>query len=74
MQEPVFQGSGPFALPAAQDATADGGSNGVEMTLYCLIDGSRQPVLVQMTLQVARELSGRLMRAAADAEIARSKS
>ena len=48
----VFPGTGPFSLPAAQRATATGGSNGVEATLYCLMPDKGplpQPIKVQMT-------------------------
>ena len=72
----AFPGAGPFALPAAQSAIATGGSNGVEATLYCLIDGKGplpQPIKVQMALGVARELGEQLMTAAVAAELASQK-
>ena len=72
----VFPGVGPFALPAAQKAIATGGSNGVEATLYCLIDGKGplpQPIRVQMTYGVARNFADELMTAAVNAELASQK-
>jgi hypothetical protein len=69
----VFPGAGPFVLPAAQRATAIGGSNGVEATLYCLIPEKGplpQPIRVQMTYGLARRLGDDLMTAAVDAELA----
>jgi hypothetical protein len=70
----VFEGGGPFALPAAQRAAATGGSNGVELVLYCLIgdqSGGPKAVRVQMTEDVARDLAGRLIWAANDAVLAK---
>jgi hypothetical protein len=70
----IFEGDGPFHLPTAQQATAEGRlNNGVTVTFRALLgDRQRQPGLeamnVQMTAGVARELGYRLLKAAADSE------
>lgn len=72
----IFQGSGPFALPAAQSATKKSESETVSMTLYSLLPerGSTPvPVHVPMTVPVARHLAEDLTRAAVEAEIAQRK-
>jgi hypothetical protein len=72
----AFLGEGPFSLPGAQRARADGESNGVTMTLYCLIPEqgpNPQAVRVQMTYSVALELASSLASAAHAAEIAQRK-
>ena len=69
----VFPGEGPFWIPAAQSAIATGGSNGVEVTLYCLIPDKGplpHPIRVHMTFGVARNFADELMTAAVDAELA----
>lgn len=72
----VFPGAGPFSIPPAQSATATGGSNGVEATLYCLMQDKGplpHPIRVQMTYGVAREFGDQLMTAAVAAELASQK-
>ena len=72
----VFPGGGPYAIPPAQYARATGGSNNVEMTLYCVIPEKGHeplPIRVQMTYAVARALSDELLAAAIDAELASKK-
>jgi hypothetical protein len=70
----IFEGEGPFHLPTAQQATAEGHlSNGVTVIFRALLgDRQRQHGLeamnVQMTAGVARELGYRLLKAAADSE------
>jgi len=73
----IFEGPGPFALPTAQQATADGHtSNGVTLTLFCSLGAAAgaslgrepEPISVQMTSAVALELAGRLAQAAARAD------
>ncbi len=72
----VFSGAGPFALPAAQNARATGGSNGVEATLYCMVPDKGPlalPIRVQMTHAVARKLADELVTAALKAEEAAAR-
>jgi hypothetical protein len=66
----VFPGPGPFSLPVVQDAKALAGSDGVEMTLYCLIPGNPEPrpIRAQMVHWVAQKLAEQLVTAAIDAE------
>jgi hypothetical protein len=76
----IFEGPSPFHLPPAQRATAVGNPNdGITMTLYCQLPrrvtdaavdhGTEpEPISVQMTGHIARELASRLLRAAADCE------
>ena len=68
----VFQGQGPFSLPVAQSATASGGSNGVEITLYCLLPGRErtQAIRAPMRLSVAKHLAESLAAALIDSELA----
>ena len=73
----TFEGPGPFHLPTAQRATADGHTNnGVTLTLYALVPAHNaeqaavrlpgvEPISVQMTSDVARDLAVALMAAAA---------
>ena len=67
--------TGLFHLPAAQDATAHGGSNEVEMTLYVLEDSEhkKHPIRIQMTALVARELGIALTSAATTADRAKGR-
>ena len=79
----IFEGPGPFHLPVAQRASAEGHTNnGITLTLYSLLPAhdasseamrskSPEAVNVQMPSKVARELAVQLIRAAdkADAEL-----
>jgi hypothetical protein len=72
----TFEGPGPFHLPVAQRATADGHTNnGVTLTPYCKVPAHNaeqaairakvpEPISVQMASSVARELAAALLRAA----------
>lgn len=73
------QGVGPYYLPTAQRASAEGlANNGVRMTAYCLFPEppkgglssgtTLEPVSLQMTTQVARDLATMLLAAAAESE------
>jgi hypothetical protein len=63
----TFRGPGPFHLPTAQRATADGyTNNGVTLIIHCLLPGrgpEPEAVNIQMTTDVARETAVRLMQA-----------
>ena len=68
----IFEGPGPFHLPVAQHARADGHTNnGVTLTLQCLLPrrgGEMEAVNVQMLASVAREAAVRLLQAAEQSE------
>jgi hypothetical protein len=68
MSERIFQGSGPFHLPAAQRAIASGTrNNGVSLTFYVIppLHGPEpEAVRIQMTGSIAKELALHLIRAA----------
>lgn len=64
-------GPGPFHLPLAQTASAEGhGGNGVTITFRVLTNDGREfgSVSIQMIADVALELAGRLADAAADSK------
>jgi hypothetical protein len=73
----VFQGSGPHHLPFVHSATARGGDNEVEMTLYAVVEGHGShpiPIGSQMVAGVARELGMALMVAADESDRAKGRS
>jgi hypothetical protein len=81
----IFEGPGPFHLPVAQRATADGHTNnGVTLTLYCQVPAHNaeqaairskepEPICVQMASSVARDLAAALLRAAEAGDVRRRR-
>jgi hypothetical protein len=66
----LFQGSGPFAIDAAQSASARSLERVVEMTINCIVgdDPHPRPIYVQMTHGVANQLGHDLIKAAIEVE------
>lgn len=64
----VFQGTAPFSLGATQQASANAGTDAVEVRLYVLHKGHLEPVVTQMVPTVAHMLATELSRAALQIE------
>jgi siroheme synthase len=63
-----FQPPGPYALPAAQSATASALSDAVEVRITAFVDGNPDTLVIQMTAGTAMELAAQLMDAAVKAK------
>jgi hypothetical protein len=66
-----FEGDPPYALPVAQEASANPEGEGVALTLRVIVPGkppSLVPIRVQMTFEVAQHLLAQLVPAMRMAE------
>jgi hypothetical protein len=64
----TFQPPGPYALPAAQSATASPLNGTVEVRIRAFVDGNPDTLVIQMTAGTALELAAQLGDAAVKAK------